>query len=213
MIRTKCPHCGKLLGINDSGAGTAVLCPVCKQKFRVPAGKPAAPGGRNSPAAAPRPAPKAPPAEEFPDVEVVEEEDRDEPRRPARAPLRKRRPPVEDQDEDVAEVERDEVVDDDDEPRPKRRPGKRKKKRYRKDETDPMALRNRIVGGIGALGGIALTVIGVTKSLPEKLTDPKRSVLKDFAEYSWYIPTIFGALLFLVGLFYVIKPTSKTSDW
>jgi hypothetical protein len=62
MIRTRCPHCNKLLGIADSAAGMVTTCPLCKQKFRA--------------AGASRPAARNPsPVEEFPEVEVVEEAD------------------------------------------------------------------------------------------------------------------------------------------
>jgi hypothetical protein len=36
MIRTRCPHCDKPLGVPDERAGLLVLCPGCKQKLRAP---------------------------------------------------------------------------------------------------------------------------------------------------------------------------------
>ena len=36
MIRVKCPKCEKVLGLDDSKAGSPALCPACKQKFMVP---------------------------------------------------------------------------------------------------------------------------------------------------------------------------------
>jgi hypothetical protein len=37
MIRVRCPHCSKLLGVGDNKAGQAVPCPVCKRTVPVPA--------------------------------------------------------------------------------------------------------------------------------------------------------------------------------
>jgi hypothetical protein len=37
MIRIKCPKCANALGVPESAAGSAAVCPQCGQKFRVPA--------------------------------------------------------------------------------------------------------------------------------------------------------------------------------
>src|SRR5262249_60733757 len=77
MIRTKCPHCGKLLGVNEAAAGSMALCPMCKQKFRIPGAKPGGAAEAKAPAAAPAksspaapPLKKSPAANELPVVEI-----------------------------------------------------------------------------------------------------------------------------------------------
>jgi hypothetical protein len=209
MIRIKCPHCGKLLGINDTAAGTAALCPACKQKFRVPGVKAAGAPGANAPAGGPAKAPARAPAKppDFPAVEVDEEAERA--RRPPPAARAGKRPLPAEEEEEVAELDYDdaetEMDEDEDRPRPKKLSPKKKKKRGRDKDSDAMVLRNRIVGSVGAVGGIVLTLIGVAKWLPDKLTDPERSVLGSAAEYSWLAATIFGALMVMVGVFYIFK--------
>ena len=68
-----------------------------------------------------------------------------------------------------------------------------------------MILRNRIVGSIGALGGVALAVIGAAKWLPDSVIDPEKSHFGAMAAYMWLAPTIFGAVMIMVGVFYVFK--------
>jgi hypothetical protein len=207
MIRTKCPSCGKLLGVNDGAAGTVAQCPMCEQKFRVPAVKPGGTPGSRTPAPRPAQAPARPPVkqeEDFPEVEI-DEEAAPTPRRPTR-PVK--RPPRPEDEEEVAELDSDDVeVDEEEEERPRRKPlpRKKKKKRGRDKEEDAMVLRNRIVGSIGAVGGVALTVVGVAKWLPAKLLDPEQSVLGSAAPHMWWAPTIFGVIMVLVGVYYVFK--------
>ena len=208
MIRTKCPHCGKLLGINASAAGTVASCPICKQKFRVPGAKAAgAPPGKAP--APPRPAAAKPPSSAktrptvFPEVEVDEEASVSR-RQPPAAQGRKRPRPPED-DEEVAELDYDEN-EEEDRPKPKKKPGsKKKKKRRGGDETDPMVLRNRITGSVGAVAGLALIAVGAMKYLPDSISDPSVSQLGEAAKYTWLVTITFGALLVIVGVFYVFK--------
>jgi hypothetical protein len=212
MIRTKCPRCGKLLGINDGAAGTVAQCPMCEQKFRVPVpgGKAAGPPAAKSPAAGAARAPARPPVkrpvEEFPEVEVDEEAE--QVRRPPPARAGKRPAPVE-EDEEVAELDSEDAEEDQGEERPKPKKGSSKKKRKRGRDLDQekaaMILRNRIVGSVGAVGGIALAVVGVAKWLPATMIDPQVSVLGKTAEYMWLAPTLFGALMVMVGVYYVFK--------
>jgi hypothetical protein len=203
MIRTKCPHCGKVLGINDGAAGTVAQCPMCEQKFRVPV-----PGGK---AAGPPPAARSParpaakqPLEEFPEVEVDEEAEQARRRPPARPG---KRPPRRGEEEEIAELDDDEAEEEEQRPKPKKGSGKKKKKRGRErdQEKAAMILRNRIVGSVGAVGGVALAVVGVAKWLPATIIDPNVSVLGKTAEYMWLAPTIFGALMVLVGVYYIFK--------
>jgi hypothetical protein len=142
--------------------------------------------------------------EDFPEVEIDEEAA--PPRRPPPAVRSRKRPLRAEDDEEVAELDYDEPAEEEeDRPKPRRGPAKKKKKRGRDQEEDAMVLRNRIVGSVGAVGGVALVIIGVTKWLPEKLVDPERSVLGSMAEYTWLAPTIFGALMVIVGVYYVFK--------
>jgi hypothetical protein len=195
MIRTKCPHCGKLLGINDSAAGTVALCPLCKKKFRVPRSNPAVPPKAKSPAS-----PPAAEVEEFPYVEVDDEGDGAAPKQAAPAsPSRKRRLLAE---EDVAQ--RDEPEDDDkaepeDEPRTRKsaRKGK-KKKRDREKESAAMVLRNRIVGAVGALAGFGMLAYGLAvKEIPQ--------ISDRFGDPGRYVVIGFGGLMGVVGVYYVFR--------
>jgi hypothetical protein len=54
MISVRCPACGKVIGFEESDAGSLVACPLCRQSFFVPViAQPATPGATSSPAAAP----------------------------------------------------------------------------------------------------------------------------------------------------------------
>lgn len=44
MPSLKCPHCSRILRVNESAAGKQITCPVCKQKFLVPRPRGAAAG-------------------------------------------------------------------------------------------------------------------------------------------------------------------------
>jgi hypothetical protein len=193
MIRTKCPHCSKLLGINESAAGTVALCPVCKKKFRVPGTKANPSSGASGPRAG------SPPAEEdFPELEVVEEGDgvRSKPA-PAKGTSRKPSPADE---EEVALRDEDEVEvgEHEDGPRPKKGPRKGKKKKA--DEASAlMVMRYRIVGAVGALWGFGILAYGLLNEHIPKISD-------HFHEPGRYVVIGFGGLMGVVGLFYVFRP-------
>lgn len=165
MIRTRCPHCNKLLGIVDSAAGKVTTCPGCKQKFRAPAAKP-------------------PAAADFPEVELVEDEE---------ATL----------DEDVAARD-----DGDEEAAPVRGADRKKKKKKgkaaREDKAANMAIRNRIMGAVGAAAGLGLMVFGIMNQEILNVTAQAKA-LNPSLETVPRIATIgFGALLVLVGGYYLI---------
>jgi hypothetical protein len=79
MIRTRCPKCEKLLGLDDSAAGKTGRCPLCKATFPVPAEEP--PVVELAPAS----------VEEVPDAEWVEEPAKRREETPDRRPMRRRR--------------------------------------------------------------------------------------------------------------------------
>jgi ssDNA-binding Zn-finger/Zn-ribbon topoisomerase 1 len=174
MIRTRCPKCNKRLGIDDGAEGTIVGCPICKQKFRVPISETPRPGvtARSTPA-----------AEEFPELEVVEEGDAT---------------PGPDLQEEVAELDVEVDADDGEKPEPKKSTLKKKKKKKKKDEDGAMAMRNIIVGAVAVLGGIGLAAAGATRTIPQGAID-------QLGEQIWIAPLAFGILLALVGVFYIIK--------
>ena len=184
MMRTRCPHCSKLLGINESAAGTVALCPVCKKKFRVPAAAASA-------------------AEGFPEVELVEEGDAIASPAPSKGPARKPRPPGDEAEVVLRDDEAaDEAVDEEDEPRPKKGPRKGKKKR---DEVSAlMVLRYRIVGAVAALIGFGIMAYSLFIKDLKNFTD-------QFGDTGWYVAAGFGGLLGLVGLFYVVRPTGGSA--
>ena len=191
MIKTRCPHGQKLLGINDEAVGTIAVCPACKKKFRVPDAKAGAAAKTPASAAIKAPPSKPPnasaPEDEFPEVEVVEDAELNS--TPVQKTPRKRRP-ARDVEEEAARDEDDVEVE---------KPARKKKKRKKKQDNSMMVLRNRIVGAVGALGGAAFIVVGVTKALPQGVFD-------NLGEQIWIAPTAFGGLLVLVGLFYLVKP-------
>jgi hypothetical protein len=97
MIKVKCPHCPKVMNIGDEYAGKKIRCPACKEVIAVPA---------VAAAVQPAPAPKAP------------------------APVQKaiqppKRPPVKQDDEELAEVMSEDDTDED----YNRKPRKRSKRR------------------------------------------------------------------------------------
>jgi phage FluMu protein Com len=73
MLRTRCPHCNKLLGLDETKPVRVIVCPVCKEKFPFPKGEtaPAAPTATRTPAKPAAPAKKA----ELSDYEVVEDDE------------------------------------------------------------------------------------------------------------------------------------------
>ncbi len=185
MIRTRCPHCNKLLGIVDSAAGKVTTCPGCKQKFRAPAAKP-------------------PAAEDFPEVELADDEEEDAPPPKAAAAPAKRLPPRQaDPDEDVAA--RDD--EDDEEEAPVRKADRKKKKKgkaAREDKAANMVVRNRIMGAVGAAAGLGLMVFGIMNqeilnvTAQAKAFNPSLEVVPRIATIG------FGALLVLVGGYYLM---------
>jgi phage FluMu protein Com len=119
MIKFKCPHCPKVLNVGDEYAGKKVRCPACKEVLTLPAG---------STAVEVAPAPKAQAVRKAPPKEA-----------PAPAPVRQGKPPapkrrpVEEDDEDMAEIEAEEeeeieAEEEDEQPRKKSKKGKRGKK-------------------------------------------------------------------------------------
>jgi hypothetical protein len=177
MIRTRCPHCNKLLGIVDSAAGKVTTCPGCKQKFRAPDAKPLA-------------------LEDFPEVELVEEEDAAPPPNAGATPGKRLPPRKADPDDDVAARD-----DEDDEGAPVRKADRKKKK---KGKPANMAVRNRIMGAVGAAAGLGLVAFGI---MNQEILDVTAHA-KAFNPSLEPVPRIatigFGALLVLVGGYYLI---------
>jgi hypothetical protein len=132
--------------------------------------------------------------EDFPEVEVVEEVAED----PRPVPPRNASRPRPTDEDDVAEVDDAVEVDADEQPQRKKVSGKKTKRQKKQDADALMAIRNRIVGAIGLLGGVAICAIGATKSLPEPVFDR-------LGDQIWLAPSIFGALMAVVGAYYLIS--------
>ncbi len=192
MIRTRCPHCNKLLGIVDSAAGKVTTCPGCKQKFRAPGAQPVAPKAA---------APKPPPAEDFPEVEVVEDVAEVTPVRKAAAAPGKRLPPRKpDPDEDVAA--RDDG-DEDEAPVRKAERGKKKKGKAAKKSAN-MVLRNRLMGAVGAAGGLFLIAFGIMNQEILNVTAQAKALNPSLESVPRIATIAFGAILVLVGGYYLV---------
>jgi len=191
MIRTRCPHCNKLLGIVDSAAGMVTTCPGCKQKFRAPAAKAGTP---------PTAAPKPPSPEDFPEVELVEDggEEVAPPRKAAAAPGQRLPPRQADPDEGVA------ARDDEDEA-PTRKADRTKKKKIKgaKDRAG-MAWRNRLMGAVGAAAGLFLIAFGMMNQEILNVTAQAKAFNPSLEAVSRFATIGFGAILVLVGGYYLV---------
>jgi hypothetical protein len=168
------------LGINDSAAGTVALCPLCKQKFKVPAQQVGA---------------KASAEDEFPVVEVVEDVEEEESKPAPRKPALAKQRPAED---DVALRDDDgEVTESDDEDRPKKSSKKKKNKRSDADDSSKVMM-DRIRGAVAVVLGIAFVIIGVAKLMPQRVFD-------NLGEQIWIAPTAFGGICIAAGIYYLVK--------
>jgi phage FluMu protein Com len=123
MIKFKCPHCAKEISAADEHAGRKAKCPKCQTVMVIPGAK-----------AAPAPPPAAPPKPVVPAVEDEIEEAVEEAPPPARKPaypaVKAGKPPRQEYDEDVQDVEAVEEADDeeeDDRPRRRRKGGRRRR--------------------------------------------------------------------------------------
>lgn len=173
----QCPGCHKRLSLDDKNDGKLVKCPACGQQFR--AGAPATRVPQAQPAAAVKPRP-APPPQDDPGFDVVDDDYEVVDEAPAEAPPPPRPKPTPAKKENaetlknaisptkkltiketVAEEEADEEPppEDDDEERPR----KKKKKKKKKREPEKAGAWIPWAVGFGCLfllvGGIAMAAI------------------------------------------------------
>lgn len=190
MIRTRCPHCNKLLGVVDSAAGMITTCPGCKQKFRAPGAK----------AAAPPTAPPQPPAtEDFPEVELVEDGAEVVPPRKAATPGKRPPPRKAAPDADVAARD-----DEGEAPARKGDRGQKKGKRAKAEQKAGRAWRNRLMGAVGVAAGLFLIWFGMTHPEILNVTAQAKAFNPSLEAVPRFVTIGFGVILVLVGGFYLV---------
>jgi phage FluMu protein Com len=78
MISVRCPACGKLMGFEESDAGSLVACPHCRETFFIPEmAKPAAPGAEAEPPPAATRRPLEPTLPDVDDIRIAHDPDLD----------------------------------------------------------------------------------------------------------------------------------------
>jgi hypothetical protein len=175
-----------LLGVGESAIGTMVQCPQCKHRFRVPQTN--ANPTPNKPAGAP---PKSASATEELIVEVELDEDPGKPEPSAKTSPAAKKPVRAELDDEEEVAERDDSADEDEEEKPQ----KKQKKGSSRQEAHSMVVRNRIMGAVGILGGIALVVWEYTVGIGniDRIPGGHEGLM------------VIGGLTALVGVLYIFK--------